>query len=122
MNNYQFSGRLTKDFTNELKSSQSGTSYLYFTIAVQVDKDRAVFLPCIAYGKTAEYIAKKAIKGKEVIGYGSLIPNIKEDGTQNGVKIQVIQAGVYDRVTSEQVNHESCSATPVEENIDPWDR
>jgi len=90
MNNWNGSGRLTKDL--ELKIGDNGNASLRFSIAV----DRAVkkndqwtheadFINCVAFGKTAEFIDKYFAKGDFII----LLGNIKTGSYTNrdGVKI-----------------------------------
>jgi len=69
MNSVNITGRLTKD--PELRRTSNGTSVLSFIIASgrrfktqgQPDAD---FIPCIAWGKTAELITKYFKKGYQI--------------------------------------------------------
>lgn len=62
MNSWNAIGRITKEL--ELKSAKGGSSYLHFTIAVRRQKrEDADFVPCVAFGKTAELIEKHCVKG-----------------------------------------------------------
>nr|DAU66819.1 MAG TPA: Single strand binding protein [Caudoviricetes sp.] len=63
MNNVSLIGRLTKDV--EERRTQSGTPVASFTLAVDRRKkeDGADFIPCIAWDKAAETIAKYVHKG-----------------------------------------------------------
>lgn len=63
MNNVSLIGRLTKDV--EERRTQSGTPVVSFTLAVDRRKkdDGADFIPCIAWDKVAETIAKYVHKG-----------------------------------------------------------
>lgn len=71
MNNVSLIGRLTKDV--EERRTQSGTPVVSFTLAVNRRKkeDDADFIPCIAWDKAAETIAKYVHKGDlfAVTGY-----------------------------------------------------
>nr|DAV02660.1 MAG TPA: Single strand binding protein [Caudoviricetes sp.] len=71
MNNVSLIGRLTKDV--EERRTQSGTPVVSFTLAVNRRKkeDGADFIPCIAWDKAAETIAKYVHKGDlfAVTGY-----------------------------------------------------
>ena len=49
MNDFKFSGRFTKDFTQDLRTSQNGSMFLFFVVAIKQDKEKAVFMPCMAY-------------------------------------------------------------------------
>lgn len=61
-------GRITKDV--ELKTTKNNQTVVLFNIANTDAKDNAVFLPCEAWGKTAEHIAKYFKKGDgiEIVG------------------------------------------------------
>ena len=63
MNNVSLIGRLTKDV--EERRTQNGTPVASFTLAVNRRKkeDGADFIPCIAWDKAAETIAKYVHKG-----------------------------------------------------------
>lgn len=71
MNNVSLIGRLTKDV--EERRTQNGTAVVSFTLAVDRRKkeDGADFIPCIAWDKAAETIAKYVHKGDlfAVAGY-----------------------------------------------------
>lgn len=76
MNNITVIGRLTKD--PDVKTSNSGTSYLMFSVAVDRKfKDRqgnkqTDFLDCKAFGKTADFIGTYFIKGSKIALTGSM--------------------------------------------------
>lgn len=67
MNLVTLMGRITKDL--DLKTSQSGSSFMSFTIAInraftkQGEEKQTDFISCKAFGKTAENIAKFFSKG-----------------------------------------------------------
>lgn len=89
MNCVQLTGRLTKN--PDLRFAPStGKAVTRFTIAVRKKfKDAegnygANFINCIAWGKQAEIIAEKFIKGKEIAVVGSLNTGSYED--KQGVK------------------------------------
>lgn len=84
MNQCNFIGRLTKDL--ELKYTQSGKSYVRFTLAVQRlgDKDTADFLSCIAWEKTAENMCFYLGKGNKI---GLSCSANSSDYEKDGVKI-----------------------------------
>lgn len=68
INNVILLGRLTKDV--EISKAQSGTTVARFTIAVDKRKSggqkEASFIPCKAFGTTAETISKYFSKGSEI--------------------------------------------------------
>ena len=81
MNLVVLNGRLVRD--PELKFGQSGKAYSRFSIAVDrpfqssADKNSqtADFINCVAFGKTAEFIAEYFRKGRKILLRGSLQMN-----------------------------------------------
>ena len=86
MNNVSLIGRLTKDV--EERRTHSGTPVVSFTLAVNRIKkeDGADFIPCIAWDKAAETIAKYVHKG-DLFGVTGYIQtrNYEKDGRMNYV-------------------------------------
>lgn len=84
MNNVSLIGRLTKDV--EERRTQNGTPVVSFTLAVNRRKkeDGADFIPCIAWDKAAETIAKYVHKG-DLFGVTGYIQtrNYEKDGRMN---------------------------------------
>lgn len=73
MNNVTLVGRITKE--PSLKQSKQNQNYVRFTIAIDQYTSRgkvAEFIPCIAFGKTAEFVSKHASKGSYVSVQGAL--------------------------------------------------
>lgn len=77
-------GRLTKDI--ELKSSQSGTSYLSNSIACdrKYGEKKTDFFNIKAFGKTAEAMDKFLHKGSKIFIEGDI--QVDEYTDKNGVK------------------------------------
>lgn len=86
MNNVSLIGRLTKDVQE--RRTQNGTPVVSFTLAVDRRKkgDGADFIPCIAFDKAAETIAKYVHKG-DLFGVTGHIQtrNYEKDGRMNYV-------------------------------------
>nr|DAH20544.1 MAG TPA: Single strand binding protein [Bacteriophage sp.] len=86
MNNVSLIGRLTKDV--EERRTQRGTHVVSFTLAVDRRKkeDGADFIPCIAWDKAADTIAKYVHKG-DLFGVTGYIQtrNYEKDGRMNYV-------------------------------------
>ena len=65
MNTVSIVGRLTRD--PELRKTQSGTSVLSFTTAVnrkfKSGEQTADFINCVAWNQTADFLSKYATKG-----------------------------------------------------------
>ena len=74
MNEVFLSGRLVKDV--EKKKSESGTEWTKFTLAVDKyvkDKEnKTIFVDCVAFAHTANYIAKYCHKGQLITIQGEL--------------------------------------------------
>ena len=76
MNRVVLVGRLTKD--PELRTTTSGLSQTRFTLAVNRrvagpdGQRKADFIPCVAWGQTAETIAKYLKKGRELAVEGRI--------------------------------------------------
>jgi single-strand DNA-binding protein len=90
MNISFISGRLTaKPF---VASTKSGSQLVRFTIANNDQKatdtksETAVFIDCVAFGKTGEAIAKWLDKGNPILLQGRLTNSTKE--TKDGLKIK----------------------------------
>ena len=93
LNNVSVQGRFTAD--PELKTTQSGKSVCTFTLANDQNfKENAVnWLDCVAWGKTAERIAKYFKKGSQAIVTGELQTRQYEnrDGHKRKVTEIVVQ-------------------------------
>lgn len=62
MNVFCGTGRLTKD--PDIRQTQDGAIIARFTLAIdRRKKDEADFIPCVAFGKTAEFMEKYFSKG-----------------------------------------------------------
>lgn len=72
MNNVQLIGRFTKD--PELKVIGDDLPIATFSLAVdkRFKRDNADFIPCKAFGKTADFIGKYFSKGKKIALTGRL--------------------------------------------------
>lgn len=87
-------GRITHDL--EMKQTQSGTAVLSFSIAVDrysKDEEKAAdFISCVAWNKTAEFIAKYFSKGRMIAITGTLHSRTYDD--KNGSKHYVTEVFV----------------------------
>ncbi|MBO6179420.1 MAG: single-stranded DNA-binding protein [Selenomonadaceae bacterium] len=86
--NTSFYGRLTKD--PEVKTSQSGVLYTFFTVATQLPiKDpsgagrKSLFISCTAFGKQGESVAQYFRKGNRIVVDG-IVNDINISHGQNG--------------------------------------
>lgn len=100
-------GRLTKDI--ELKQTPTGKTVANFTVAVDKpynkdnDHPEANWIDCVAWDKTAEFLAKYFKKGSKVGITGSLQTRTYEkDGTK--FKVTEILVSTVDFVESKNSN------------------
>ena len=95
MNKVILLGRLTKDV--ELRYTQNDKPVASFTIAVNrfFEKDKADFINCVAWNKTAEFINKYFSKGKQLLIAGRLqVRDYEKDGKKVYIT-EVITEEVY---------------------------
>lgn len=82
MNQIILLGRLTRD--PEMRYTQEGTAVTRFNIAVRRDRsDKADFINCITFGKTAESTAQYCNKGRQILISGRLEINTKTNQNNN---------------------------------------
>ena len=75
MNRVVLKGRVAKD--PDVKTTQSGQTFTRLTIAVDRyakagEERKADFIPCTAWGNTAQFLAKYFTKGKEILTEGRI--------------------------------------------------
>lgn len=90
LNSTIIQGRLTKDV--ELRHTQSGTAVASFTVAWSEkykEQEKKLFLPCVAWGGTCEFISKYFRKGDQIVIEGQLTTRDWQDS--NGNKRQTIE-------------------------------
>lgn len=80
-------GRLTKDPESRMTTSETAVTGICVAVQRPVSKDgerTADFINCVAFGKTAELLAKHFTKGKEIAVVGSLRNELweRQDGTK----------------------------------------
>ena len=100
MNRAILMGRLVRDF--ELRSTQSGTQVSSFTLAIdrrfknQNGERQTDFIPCVAWGKTAEFCARYFSQGQRMALVSSIQPRSWEDAEGNKrYTTEVIAEEVY---------------------------
>ena len=75
MNKVLLHGRIAKDIS--ANTTQSGQTIARLTVAVDRyakagEERKADFISCVAFGKTAEFLAKYFGKGKEILAEGRI--------------------------------------------------
>ena len=107
-------GRLTRD--PELKKTQTGKSVLSFTVAVnrRFSQDQSDFINCVAWEKTADFIANYLGKGSLVSVEGSIQSRSYEDQTGKRVFVQEVNAEQVNSLESRSQRQER------EQNTQPY--
>lgn len=96
LNKVTLCGRLTADV--ELKQTTNGTSVVSFTLAINRPRgkdsteQKADFLDCIAWEKTAEFISKYFRKGESLYIEGAL--KARQYKTSTGLGVRAIEVNV----------------------------
>ena len=118
MNNVCLIGRVAKDIQE--RRTQNGTPVVSFTLAVDRRKkeDGADFIPCIAWDKAAETIARYVHKG-DLFGVTGYIQtrSYEKDGRRN-YATEVVTTGFQ---FLERKREMSSNATSVQNNSNPYD-
>lgn len=70
MNTTSLIGRLTKE--PDTRTSKSGTKVARFSLAVDRFGEGADFIPCVAFGKTADFVEKYLAKGMKIAVIGRI--------------------------------------------------
>lgn len=95
MNSVSLLGRLTRDPEYSAPKSKDGTSFARFTIAIDRDKDEADFIPCKAFGKTADLVNEYFFKGDRIGVNGHIVSGSYEN--KDKVKVYTLDV-VVDRL------------------------
>lgn len=110
MNNVSLVGRLTRD--PEIKTTNSGSTYARFSIAVdRRGKDAGTdFINIVAFGKTSEFIERYFRKGQR-IGINGRIQTCSYEG-KDGKKVYTFDV-IAENVEFVESKSASASATPA---------
>ncbi|ALD65932.1 single-stranded DNA-binding protein [Spiroplasma cantharicola] len=116
MNSVNLIGRITKD--PELRSSSNGKSFVAFTLAVNEfsgGNQFTQFVPCFAWEKTAENLAKFVKKGAQISVEGSI--NVRQENN-NGQFSQIVtvRANRIEFLNGTGSNNQSGSNNSFESN------
>lgn len=87
MNKTFIVGRISS--LNEIKKTKDGKDFLSFSIADPINKDKAQFINCFAFDKTAANIAKYFSKGDQIIVYGEMRVGTHKDSKLSRTDVQV---------------------------------
>lgn len=115
MNHVILTGRLTKD--PEIRYTDSKKAVASFTLAVDDGRDsdgkrKAQFIPCVAWGKTAELIDQYFTKGKPLTVTGRITVRTYDKNGEKRYITEVVASGIEFPLT---VREEVTSATAFED-------
>ncbi|MDO4378961.1 MAG: single-stranded DNA-binding protein [Erysipelotrichia bacterium] len=103
-------GRLTKDI--DIRMTNSNKKYAQLTLAVNRDKEKADFIPVIAWEKTAELLSTYCHKGSKINVVGRLQTRDYTDNTGRKVYVVEVVANQIEFLDSKN----NASATPQNED------
>ena len=120
MNNVCLIGRVTKDVQE--RRTQNGTPVVSFTLAVDRRKkeDGADFIPCIAWDKSAETIARYVHKG-DLFGVTGYIQtrSYEKDGRRN-YATEVVTTGFQFLERKREMNSDAPSVQNKRDSYNSW--
>jgi single-strand DNA-binding protein len=126
LNNCIFLGRLTAD--PEAKTTQSGATYTNFTIAVDRDyskgeEKQADFINCVAFSKSAEFVAKWFKKGSPIVVVGRLEMDRytdKDGNKRTSYKINAREVSFVPNTKQTEDTNETPNFTEIPDNDLPF--
>jgi len=98
-------GRLTKDV--ELRYTYDGRAVAKYTLACDRSKDDTDFIPCVAFGKSAEFAGKWFQKGTKVEVVGTIKTGSYEN--KDGKKVYTTDVWVIENTFGESKKEHSDS-------------
>ncbi len=120
MNNVTIVGNLARDA--ELRETQSGKSVANFTIAAQRSfknangEYQADFIPCVAWGSTADFISKYFKKGSKIGVVGNIQTRDYENKDGNRVYVVEVNVSQAEFVESKNTNQQAKQEPTIEED------
>lgn len=89
MNSVSLIGRTTKNI--EIRSTTSGKTVVAFTLAVERTDKKVDYVPCEAWGKTAELLSTYIHKGDQVGIEGQIVVSSYDDPNIPGKKVTSVK-------------------------------
>lgn len=116
MNNSMVIGRIVKDV--ELRSTQNGHSYCFFTVAVnrrgaKEGQQQADFVPCVAWNKVAELLAQYTHRGSLIGVQGSLQTSSRDGADGKKIFSMNLLANQIEFLTPKNQSQETAPAPQV---------
>lgn len=112
MNQIYLIGRIGKDI--ELKATESGTSYVKFSLACsRMDKNKTTdWFDLVAWGKTAEIISQYCGKGKQIGVIGQLQTRSYTNNEGKNIKVHEIMVNSIEMLGGDQAQSQSTAPAP----------
>lgn len=112
MNQIFLIGRIGKDI--ELKATESGTSYVKFSLACsRMDKNKTTdWFDLVAWGKTAEIISQYCGKGKQIGVIGQLQTRSYTNNEGKNIKVHEIMVNSIEMLGGDQSQNQSTAPAP----------
>ena len=113
MNKNFYIGRMVRDI--EIKNLQGDKKVGNFTLAVnrESNREKVDFIPCVAWNKTAEVLAKYTSKGSLILVEGEL--NIDKNNDQWYTKVNVNKVELLGKNTEQQETKKEEYVAPTQE-------
>lgn len=125
MNKVILSGRLTRDAEIRYSQGENATAVARFTLAVdrrfkrEGEEQTADFIPCVAFGKTAEVVEKYCKQGTKLVIEGRWQTGSYTN--KDGVKVYTNDCMVENLEFAEsKAASEGNSSRPAPSNADGW--
>ena len=120
MNNVCLIGRVTKDVQE--RRTQNGTPVVSFTLAVERRKkeDGADFIPCIAWDKAAETIARDVHKGDLLGAIGYMQTRSYEKDGRRNYATEVVTTGFQFLERKREMSSDAPSVQNKSDSYDGW--
>ena len=120
MNNVCLIGRVTKDVQE--RRTQNGTPVVSFTLAVDRRKkeDGADFIPCIAWDKSAETIARYVHKGDMFAVTGYIQTRSYEKAGRRNYATEVVTTGFKFLERKREMSSDATSVQNKSDSYDGW--
>lgn len=96
-------GNLTKEA--EVKKSKGGKAYARFTVALN-NKDKSMYVNCIAFDKTADVVANYFSKGSHIGVTGSLDIQEKDGKYYTNIIVSEISFAGYKKAEAEEATED----------------
>ena len=102
MNSVILTGRLVRDPELKTFEGANNSNLCSFTLAVDMSKDKTVFVPCSVYGDRGDLIAKTVRKGNLIAIQGKLDQRVFETQTGDKKTVTFVKVDTFDYLEKKQ--------------------